>query len=116
MLEALEEFGRELDDNSPPLVLSEYSRSVPTRMYFKRLFITRQGHVGLGPAAARPGDRISLLYKTSCPMVLYPQDGFYRVVDGSYLAALTRPKIEGTSHLLDALTSGAIEPEMIEIR
>jgi hypothetical protein len=70
----------------------------------------------MGPAAAQPSDCISLLYKTSCPMVLRPQDDFYRLVSGSYIAALTRPKTTVTSHPLDDLIFGAMVSEMIQIR
>lgn len=38
----------------------------------RRLFVTSQGHFGLAPKAARPGDVISLLIGSSVPLVLRP--------------------------------------------
>ena len=116
MLHALERFEKDLDDSSSAPMISEYMREIKSLEYLKKLFITRQAHIGLGPAATRPGDRVSLLYKTSCPMVLRPQNNFYRIVRGSYMAALARPRTKSPPFPLNDLTSGAIVPEMIEIR
>jgi len=82
----------------------------------KRFFITRRGYVGMCPAAARAGDHVALLWNTDCPMILRPQDDFYRVVGGSYMAALNKRKMEGVPHPLDDLFSGKLQPETIQIR
>jgi hypothetical protein len=117
MLEYLERSSIGIDDGTPIPVVPDLERAGGSgRMFFKRLFTTRRGHVGMAPAAARPGDYISVLFKTSCPMVLRPQDDFYRVVGGSYMAALTTSKTEGIPHPLDDLTSGALKPGTIQIR
>jgi hypothetical protein len=70
----------------------------------------------MGPAAAQPGDQISLLYKTSCPIILHQEDSFYRIIGGSYIAALTTPKTQGIPHPIDDLASGALKPVMVELR
>ncbi|KAI4934811.1 hypothetical protein J4E85_002671 [Alternaria conjuncta] len=84
--------------------------------YFKRFYITQQGYVGMCPAAAQPGDHVALLWNTDCPMILRPQDGFYRIVGGSYMAAVNRKEMEGIPHPLDDLLSGGLQPEVIQIR
>jgi hypothetical protein len=84
--------------------------------YFKRFYITRQGYVRMCPAAAQPGDHVALLWNTDCPVVLRPQDDFYRIVGGSYMAGLNRKKMEGVPHPLDNLLSGKLQPGMIQIR
>ncbi|KAI4627248.1 uncharacterized protein J4E87_004592 [Alternaria ethzedia] len=81
-----------------------------------RFFITQRGCIGRCPAAVRPGDHVALLWNTACPVILRPQDGFYRIVGGSYMAALNRKRTEGVSHPLDDLLSGKSRPGMIQIR
>jgi hypothetical protein len=86
MLQYMELFTIGLNDGASLSSIPGLDRGYGSgRIFLKRLFITRQGHIGMGPAAAQPGDRISLLYNTSCPMVLRPHDDFYRLVGGSYL-------------------------------
>jgi len=84
--------------------------------YFKRFYITQQGYVGMCPAAAQPGNHVALLCNIDCPMILRPQDDFYRIVGGSYMAALNRKRMKGIPHPLDDLLSGGSQPEMIQIR
>jgi len=84
--------------------------------YLKRFFITRQGYIGVCPAAARSGDHVALLKNTGCPMILRSQDDFYRIVGSSYVAGLDRKKVEGVPHPLDDLLLGKLQPEMIQIR
>jgi len=86
------------------------------QFYRHRLFITKRGCIGKCPAAARPGDHVALLWNTDCPVILRPQDDFYRIVGGSYMAALNRNRTEGVPHPLDDLLSGISRPGMIQIR
>lgn len=86
------------------------------RRVLERFFVTQHGYVGMCPAATHPGDHVALLWNTDCPMILRPQDDFYRIVGSSYMAALNRKKVEGVSHPLDDILSGRSKPGMIRIR
>jgi hypothetical protein len=101
---------------SPVRELCTFDGGVARYTYFKRFFITRKGYVGTCPAAAQSGDHVALLCNTSCPMILRPQDDCFRIVGGSYVAALSRKRIEGILHPLDDLYSGKLKPDFIRIR
>lgn len=47
----------------------------------RRLFITSRGHLGLGPAAMLPGDKVVVLFGAELPLVLrQDKKGYYRVI------------------------------------
>lgn len=51
----------------------------------RTLYITADGHVGMGPAFVRPGDEVCHLFGSWKPMVLRPVDGQYLQVGECYL-------------------------------
>ncbi|KAJ5999390.1 heterokaryon incompatibility protein-domain-containing protein [Penicillium sp. IBT 35674x] len=51
----------------------------------RTLYITADGHVGMGPAFVRPGDEVCHLFGSWKPMVLRPVAGQYRQVGECYL-------------------------------
>lgn len=52
----------------------------------RRLVVTREGHMGLAPAAARAGDEIFVVVGCTVPVVMRPtEDGGYQVVGCCYL-------------------------------
>jgi hypothetical protein len=116
MLDSLAQLQSGMSRISPVRELCTFDGGVEHYTDFKRMFITRKGYVGTCPAAAQSGDHVALLWNTSCPMILRPQDDFFRIVGGSYIAALSRKKIEDVPHPLDDLFSGRLRPEMIQIR
>ncbi|KAG9194069.1 hypothetical protein G6011_04104 [Alternaria panax] len=116
MLRSLDQLQLEMGETPFTSVFQKFPKADRSRTCSKRLFITRQGYVGMCPAAAQSGDRVALLWRTRCPMILRPQDDFYRIVGSSYVAALTRTKTDGVPHPLDDLISGTLQPEIIQIR
>ncbi|KAF2247335.1 hypothetical protein BU26DRAFT_520526 [Trematosphaeria pertusa] len=54
----------------------------------RKLFITSNQHIGLGPEAMRDGDAIALLDGADTPMVLRQQESFYQVVGAAYISGL----------------------------
>jgi hypothetical protein len=51
----------------------------------RRFFITRNGYFGLGPKAAREGDRVVVLLGVDVPFVLRKLDRIHRVVGEAYV-------------------------------
>jgi hypothetical protein len=51
----------------------------------RRFFITRNGYFGLGPQAARQGDRIVVLLGVDVPLVLRRLDKTHHVVGEAYV-------------------------------
>ena len=69
-----------------------------------RLFLTNDGRIGLCSATARVGDYVVLVYRAGCPMLLRPQEAFYRLVGGSYV-----PSLNTTLALSDVSLSSVAE-------
>lgn len=63
-----------------------FREALPERLRFKRLLLTKEGYLGLAPAACTVGDQIVILPDVGAPMLLRQQDTFYQVVGPSYLA------------------------------
>ncbi|KAH7066133.1 heterokaryon incompatibility protein-domain-containing protein [Paraphoma chrysanthemicola] len=72
--------------NSPQHREWFFREALPERLRFKRLLLTKEGYLGLAPAACTVGDQIVLLPDVGAPMVLRQQDTFYQVVGPSCLA------------------------------
>ncbi|KAF2120521.1 heterokaryon incompatibility protein-domain-containing protein [Lophiotrema nucula] len=51
----------------------------------RKLFLTKNGSLGLGPAALEIGDRVCVLLTATVPFVLRPYDGFYRLAGACYV-------------------------------
>lgn len=51
----------------------------------RRLLITAQGYIGIGPAAMQCGDRVCILFGDQQPVILRPQDANYQFVGEAYL-------------------------------
>ncbi|KAH7067128.1 heterokaryon incompatibility protein-domain-containing protein [Paraphoma chrysanthemicola] len=63
-----------------------FREALPERLRFKRLLLTKEGCLGLVPAACTVGDQIAILPDVGAPMLLRQQDTFYQVVGPSCLA------------------------------
>jgi hypothetical protein len=116
MLRSFDQLDLEMGEILTAPKLSSFARAVSSRDCSKRLSITRRGYIEMCPAAAQPRDRVALLWNASGRMSLRPLDDFYRIVGGSYIAALTEPKVDGISHPLEDLILENLEPGMTRIR
>ena len=61
------------------------SRDVFRIWRIKRLLVTNEGYVGLGPIAMRPGDGFFVLYGSAVPVVLRAKYGNHQIVGCCYL-------------------------------
>jgi hypothetical protein len=52
----------------------EYRQALVVACHMRRVFRTRDGLVGLGPAAARVGDTLTILYESNMPSLLRPAE------------------------------------------
>ena len=52
------------------------------------LFATRTGLIGLGPAAAQPGDICCIFFGRSAPYILRPVGSRYRLIGHSYVPGI----------------------------
>lgn len=50
----------------------------------KRLFLTKLGYIGLGPAFARPGDKVVVFLGAAIPFVVRAIDGKFRLLGEAY--------------------------------
>jgi len=85
------EQGSQLTKADPSLRDSEqliwiFRETLPRALRCKRLFLTKEGHIGLCPAACHPGDHIVVLPGVGAPMAVRQQDAFYQVVGPTYMA------------------------------
>ena len=52
----------------------------------RRPFITSRGHLGLGPSAILPGDKIAVLFGAELPFILRQDDkGYYQIIGEAYV-------------------------------
>lgn len=51
----------------------------------RRVFVTRDGRLGLGPQAMRPGDKIIVLFGGQLPYVVRPKAGYHTFVGQCYI-------------------------------
>ncbi len=54
----------------------------------RRIFVTAQGYVGLGPQALRVGDSVYVLCGGYTPFILRPKEDHYQVVGAAYVDGL----------------------------
>lgn len=54
----------------------------------RRLFVTSEGSLGLGPAALRLGDRVCVLLGARIPYVLRPEDSKYNLAGACYVHSI----------------------------
>lgn len=52
--------------------------------WYRRLFSTSYGHVGIGPRAMQIGDRVCILFGHSNPVILRPQGVKYQFMGEAY--------------------------------
>jgi hypothetical protein len=74
---------------NPVHALWIFRTAMSDALRFTRLFLTDEGRIGLCSNTARTGDCVALVCDAGCPMLLRPQDVFYRLVGGSYVPSLT---------------------------
>ena len=65
--------------------LSQAARNLPETCMLRRLYVTKQGFLGLGPAAMRAGDSVCLLLGAGAPMVLRERGGYWVLVGETYV-------------------------------
>ncbi|KAH7130054.1 heterokaryon incompatibility protein-domain-containing protein [Dendryphion nanum] len=62
-----------------------FFKLVQRGMWNKRLFTTKRGFLGNGPAMLQTGDVCCILFGNCCPMILRPEGSRYRVVGEAYI-------------------------------
>ena len=63
----------------------DFTRNLPQTCLGRRVFVTKKGFIGLGPAALQSGDRICALSGAAVPMILRPQDDHFVLVGEAYV-------------------------------
>jgi hypothetical protein len=61
---------------------------VSIRCARKRIFLTKGGYIGLGPADALIGDMVVILVGCNLPVILRPSSNQWRFVGESYMAGI----------------------------
>ena len=64
---------------------SEFHRAMTETCIGRRLFITAQHHLGLGPSEAQVGDVVCFLGNTSTPFVLRPKESYFELIGESFV-------------------------------
>lgn len=68
-----------------------FQSSVTPLCSWRRFFVTRSSHMGIGPASMRRGDTIAVLFGSTMPFVLRPVDGTpgrYKLIGECYLQGI----------------------------
>ncbi|OQN97874.1 hypothetical protein B0A48_16185 [Cryoendolithus antarcticus] len=68
--------------------LAAHERASLSHLVNRRLFKTRDGKLGLGPQAMRPGDSITALRGSDLPVILRPYEQEFRFIGFSYVNGL----------------------------
>jgi len=66
----------------------EYDRRAPTMrniMRQRRLFVTKQGFIGIGPVEARSRDVVFIISGCNFPIILRPRNNVFAVVGEAYM-------------------------------
>ena len=78
---------------------TDFSRAMTENCVGRRLFITAEHYLGLGPGEARVGDLVCYLGDTTTPFVLRSKEGYFELVGESYVHGFVE-----NGHALEQLT------------
>jgi hypothetical protein len=81
--------------------LASFQQATPTR----RFFITKEGHMGLGPRLVEPGDVVCVLFGSQVPFILREVDDHYLLIGECYCHGI----MEGEAML--GLEDGKLSPQ-----
>ena len=93
----------------PPPSAYLYSLAVTHALKQRRLFYSKKGYFGLGPAVMQPGDIVCVLFGTQVPFILRRKDSCYQLVGQSY--------VHGIMHgeAINMLQDGELEKQTFSI-